>query len=90
MAKRAPGDLQRLGPAELAAQQSQHRPVESPALDEPGTRGDVDRQHAPGRAVQLHRHPTAPVVTQRGDRRHYFVFAAALPIVSGSAWTLPF
>src|SRR5207237_967807 len=55
---------------------------------EPGTDVRLERQHAPGRAVELDRHATAPVVAQRCDGRHYF--EAAFWTAFGSPSTFPF
>ena len=64
--------------------------VERPTLEELRADDDIDGQDAPRRAVELDRHASAAVLAQRGDGRHYLVFAAAFPTVSGSACILPF
>jgi hypothetical protein len=88
----ASGNTQRLGAAKLPPQLSQRRAVERPPFREGRAHDDVGRQHAPGRAVELHGDTTARCISQRGDGRQssYFVFAAAFSTASGGASTFPF
>jgi hypothetical protein len=68
-AQRTPGDAQPLCSSKLAAHQSQRFAVERPPLHQAGANGDVGREDAPRRTVQLDRHATAAVVAEPSDGR---------------------